>query len=126
MHCIADTSAVIRLVRRDSRTMAVMGDRRFAITFVTVAELYLGTLKTTNPDDARKRLQRVLPEEEVFYSSSATPEIYAAICHDLERRGVRIPTNDIWIAALAIENALPLLGRDEHFRRVDGLTFIPC
>jgi predicted nucleic acid-binding protein len=41
-------------------------------------------------------------------------------------RGVKIPVNDVWIAALAVESGLPLLARDEHFSRVSGLTVIQC
>ena len=67
-----------------------------------------------------------MPDEEVFYPSDETPLIYAKICRDLERRGTRIPSNGIWIAALAVENGLPLLARDEHFTRIQGLKFIPC
>lgn len=37
-----------------------------------------------------------------------------------------IPTNDIWVAALALEHDLPLYALDEHFERVAGLTGHPC
>ena len=44
--------------------------------------------------------------------------------YDLKKRGLMIPINDIWIAAVAIETGLPLLARDEHFTRVSGLKLI--
>ena len=50
--CIADTSAVIGLSRRDPKTIEALSNQNFAITFVTLAELSLGTLKASKPDAA--------------------------------------------------------------------------
>ena len=36
----------------------------------------------------------------------------------------RIPENDVWIAASAIEHDLPLLTRARHFRNVNGLKVL--
>ena len=41
-----------------------------------------------------------------------------------QKQGQRIPTNDIWIAATAIEYDLPLLSTDIHFKRIDSLSLI--
>jgi predicted nucleic acid-binding protein len=62
----------------------------------------------------------------MFHVSTITPAVYARIYYDLEQRGVMIPINDIWIAALAFAARLPIVARDEHFSRVRGLTVIPC
>ena len=32
--------------------------------------------------------------------------------------------NDIWIAAACLDQKVPLLSRDDHFRLVPGLNFI--
>ena len=39
----------------------------------------------------------------------------------LRRKGQLIPTNDVWIAASALEHGAALLTRDAHFRHVEGL-----
>jgi len=49
----------------------------------------------------------------------ATAVHYAAIRFGLKSRGMPIPENDIWIAALALQYRLPVLSRDKHF------SFIP-
>ena len=36
-------------------------------------------------------------------------------------KGHPVPENDIWIAALALENNLTLVTRDEHFKKIDEL-----
>jgi predicted nucleic acid-binding protein len=68
----------------------------------------------------------VLVGNHIFHVSGRTPALYAEIYYDLEQRGVKIPVNDVWIAAVAVESGLPLLARDEHFTRVNGLTVIQC
>jgi len=50
-----------------------------------------------------------------------TAERYARVRERLRAAGSPIPGNDVWIAALAPERGLPLLSRDEHFGRVEGL-----
>ena len=42
----------------------------------------------------------------------------AAVRIALKRSGRPIPANDAWVAALAIQHALPVLSRDEHFDAV--------
>ena len=121
--CIADTSAIIGLSRHDPTAIAVIGQSNFAITYVTVAELALGIRKARKANAALRQIDRVLQGRQVFYPSELTPLIYAEVCHELEKEGIRIPSNDMWIAAVALENNLPLVARDEHFTRVKGLRF---
>jgi len=123
---IADTSAVIRLLRRDSLVEGKVRGKNFAVTFVTVAELDLGILKARDPFAAVERCAEVLAGDQVFHGSGRTPMFYARTYHDLERRGQMIPVNDIWIAAIAVETGLPVLARDLHFARVQGLSVIQC
>jgi predicted nucleic acid-binding protein len=123
---IADTSAVIRLLRRDSLVEGRVRGKNFAVTFVTIAELDLGILKADDPFAAVERLAEVLADVQVFHGSGQTPMFYARIYYDLEQRGRKIPVNDVWIAAIALETRLPILARDEHFSRVQGLSVIQC
>jgi len=123
---IADTSAVVRLLRRDSGVEEKVKGKTFAITFVTFAELNVGILKANNRLAAFHRCLEVLAGMQVFHGSGVTPSLYARIYYDLEQRGEMIPINDIWIAAIALETDLPILARDEHFSRVRGLSVIQC
>ena len=123
---IADTSAVVRRLRKDASVEPFFARKRFAITFVTLAELSVGVLKSQNPEGAWKRVLEVLQGVEMFLSSDLTPMIYAGVYHDLEQRGSLIPINDIWIAALCLEAQLPVLARDAHFSRVPNLNVINC
>ena len=123
---VADTSAIVHLCRRNPQVQEIVREKHFAITFVTMAELTLGVLKANNPNAAWSQVVEVLRDQTIFHVSVKTPALYARIFFDLEQRGVKIPVNDVWIAALAVETGLPLLARDEHFSRVNGLTVIQC
>jgi len=42
----------------------------------------------------------------------------------LRKIGAPIPTNDLWIAALARQHRLPLFSLDAHFAAVPGLVLL--
>jgi len=50
-----------------------------------------------------------------------TAERYATISVDLKRKGLPIPTNDMWIAASALRHDLALFTYDGHFKHISGL-----
>ena len=47
-----------------------------------------------------------------------TAERYAAILNSLWQAGTPIPTNDIWIAASAMEYGLRIVTTDEHYKKI--------
>jgi predicted nucleic acid-binding protein len=51
-----------------------------------------------------------------------TTNHYAKIRQQLKKAGTPLPSNDVWIAALARQHELPILSRDTHFDAVPGLT----
>jgi predicted nucleic acid-binding protein len=73
-------------------------------------------------------LTRMRPEHlaavEVLEINSGTTKHYAAIGLALKRKGKPIPTNDLWVAALCLQHALPLLSRDRHFDLISGIKRI--
>jgi len=80
---IADTSAIIGVLRRDAVVEEKISGKNFAITFVTLAELSLGVLKAARPDAAWSRIQDVIGNCQMFHVSTVTPAIYARIYFDL-------------------------------------------
>ena len=60
----------------------------------------------------------------VLSVDNETASEYALIRGELRRSGRPIPGNDVWIAALARQHALPVLSRDHHFDVVPGLRRI--
>ncbi len=56
--------------------------------------------------------------------SLTTSDRYSRIAASLREKGRPIPTNDIWIAAHAMETGAELVSFDEHFEGVDGLAWV--
>ena len=57
----------------------------------------------------------------LLVSDEETAQIYGDLWAELARNGNLIPTNDIWIAASAIQHDLKLITHDAHFQNVNGL-----
>ena len=53
--------------------------------------------------------------------TSATTDLYAKVLRSLREAGRPIPTNDIWLAAQALEHGAVLVSRDRHFDAVANL-----
>jgi tRNA(fMet)-specific endonuclease VapC len=54
----------------------------------------------------------------------STAGFYAEIRRELKNAGTPIPSNDIWIAALAREHRLPIVTKDAHFQNIDGMRIL--
>jgi len=50
-----------------------------------------------------------------------TAEYYSRVYYYLRKKGNPIATNDMWIAATALQYNLAWFSYDKHFRAVDGL-----
>ena len=87
------------------------------LSFVTLAELRAGFLFGS----AGKKNERVLglflnsPRVRTLWADENTTHHYARLFLQLRRQGTPIPTNDMWIAALAFQHDLALCSRDAHF-----------
>lgn len=54
-----------------------------------------------------------------------TADRYSRIMVSLRAKGRPIPTNDVWIAAHAMETGADLVSGDRHFEHVDGIAWVP-
>ena len=72
---------------------------------------------------AKERLDEFLddPAVEIVSCTDETAEYYARIFRALKERGTPLPTNDIWIAAAALEHGATVLSEDRHFSCVPML-----
>lgn len=61
------------------------------------------------------------PRVPVFEVDATTAEYYAHVYGGLRRKGTPISSNDLWIAAAALQHGLAVISYDRHFREVDGL-----
>ncbi len=82
----------------------------------------VGSKRRENEEKFEKLLAR--PNVKVLKLDEAKAEHYAIVYKDLRHQGALIPTNDIWIAAQALQHDLVLDTRDQHFRHVPGLKLV--
>ncbi len=116
MASLLDTGACERL-RRHDRAVELM-TIRFSPPLICVhvaAELLYGWYWGGASDEELLTGQRFIESLEMLTPSLATAEIYADLRVVLRRAGKDMPDPDVWIAAHAIENRLPLISLDNHF-----------
>ena len=97
------------------------------LSAIVVGELLSGFRQGTRFDDNFAELRAVLddPYVSVVPVDSVTADRYARISASLQAKGRPIPTNDMWIAAHAMETGADLVSADRHFEHVDGIAWVP-
>jgi tRNA(fMet)-specific endonuclease VapC len=94
------------------------------VPLIVLGELLAGFAAGARPAKNRDELARFMasPRVSVLEPDETTAHYYADIFVALRARGTPIPTNDLWIAALARQHRVSLLTHDRHFGAVPGLT----
>lgn len=87
---------------------------------VVLGELHAGFRRGTRRADNERDLARFLcsPRVAVADVVEETAFRYAEILAFLKDAGTPVPTNDIWIAAGAMEHGLRLVTTDAHYRKI--------
>jgi tRNA(fMet)-specific endonuclease VapC len=116
-----DTSAYSNF-RRGNEEVASLLDQAALVGVPTVA---LGELRTGFLLGGKRRrneaeLDAFLdnPVVEVLPVDAETSRHYADIIAELRKTGAPLPTNDIWIAAIAARNGTTVLTCDSHFEQI--------
>jgi predicted nucleic acid-binding protein len=97
--------------------------RNIGISSISIGELLSGFKAGNKEKINRQELDVFLdsPRVTLFYVDEVTAEFYSAILTQLKEQGTPIPTNDIWIAATALQQGLPVYTFDKHFNNIAGL-----
>jgi predicted nucleic acid-binding protein len=104
----------------------VRGAEALLISAVAVGELLGGFRRGSRCNENLADLRRFLdqPRTRLVPVAWTTADRYGRIYTALREKGTPIPTNDMWIAAHALETGADLVSFDPHFRHVDGLAWI--
>ncbi len=119
-----DTNAYSSAAKNDPRLRQVVSAaEQIFLPFVVVGELRAGFTAGSLGRRNEAGLVTFLssPRVEVLYADEQTTHHYASIYAQLRRAGTPIPTNDLWIAALAVQNDLALCSTDCHFAHIPQL-----
>jgi predicted nucleic acid-binding protein len=119
---ILDTHALSAFIDGDPGVGGILRrETRAAIPVIVLGEFRYGIAASRHRAAYEAWLDCHLSDFEVLEVTDETSVVYAAVRVALKRAGQPIPANDAWIAALALQHALPILSRDEHFDAVRGL-----
>lgn len=123
---ILDTNALSALADKDSvlESLLESSSSRVSVPVVVLGEYRFGISQSKHRRVYEDWLESILSELTVLPVIESTTVRYAEVSKVLKKSGKPIPTNDIWIAALALEHDEPLVSRDEHFRRIRGVRLI--
>lgn len=94
------------------------------VSSVVLGELRAGFAHGNSPERNESELRAFLslPRVRMVSIDDATSVWYATIYAHLRRVGTPVPSNDLWIAATAMQHGLIVLTRDAHFRLVPEIV----
>ena len=122
-----DTNVYAAFKRGDPDVVKLLRGAEFiAVSSIVMGELLAGFRCGKRTEKNRQELEQFLTSPRVHLAGvdEETAEFYAVIFEQLRRKGQPIPTNDLWIAASAVQLGLGLATMDAHFRCIDGLVLV--
>lgn len=126
MKVLLDTNAYVALMRGDPGVaQLVQRASRVLLPVVALGELHFGFQCGSRAKANLSQLEQFLENAyvDLVPVGRDTAERFGRIASALRSKGKPIPTNDIWIAAQAMETAAHLVSFDRHFGHVDGLLW---
>lgn len=118
-----DTNIVIRVLRDQEPFIEwLRGFDKLYLPVPVLGELRYGALNSTRPAKELEAVNRFATRCQVLVIDSLVASRYGDLRHTLKRKGTPIPENDLWIAAICLQQAQTLATSDRHFAVVPDLT----
>jgi tRNA(fMet)-specific endonuclease VapC len=121
---LIDTNVYSAFKSGDDQVVEFLAYAEAVFVCPTVAGELLGGFKAgTRERKNRDEFDRFIdsPRVSILGIDLDTAEYYAQVYRALRAKGKPIPTNDMWIAAVALQHGLALCTLDQHFSHIDGL-----
>ena len=128
MKGLLDANAYSQLMRGHGQVAnLVRSAEEILLSAVVVGELMYGFRRGSHFASNVADLSAFLSSPYVSFVpvGEVTADRYARIATLLRTKGRPIPTNDVWIAAHAMETGADLISADRHFAHVDGIAWVP-
>ncbi len=126
MRALLDSNAYSLLMRGHGQVAELVRmAEEVLLSAVVVGELLYGFRRGSQFERNVAELRSFLgsPYVSVVTVGQVTADRYARIAAALRAKGRPIPTNDVWIAAQAMETGADLVSADTHFEHVDGIAW---
>ena len=127
MRILLDTNAYSAIGRgHPAATEILRGAEGVVLSTVMLGEVLAGFRAGSRWKENLANLNHFLAEPRVQVApvTRTTADRYSRIWAALRRKGRPIPTNDVWIAAHAMETGADLVSFDPHFEHVEGLAWV--
>lgn len=122
---ILDTNALSAFADGDAKLLRLIeAEADLALPVIVLGEYLYGIRQSHHRARYEQWMGEVLPLFDLLAVEQETARHYAGIRHELKAAGLPIPSNDLWIAALARQHRLPVVSRDPHFEAVKGLRLL--
>jgi tRNA(fMet)-specific endonuclease VapC len=129
MKCL-DTDLLVAILRGKEEAKKAVDkldeEAKNATTSVNAFELFFGANRSERKQENVKEASKLIERLTVFPLDTASSKKAAEISAKLSAKGETIDYRDAMIAAIAIENGLTLITRNQaHFKRIKGLQTEP-
>ena len=122
---ILDTNAVSAVADNQAAAVPIFSSAAsIELPAIVLGEYRFGIAQSRRRKEYEKWLEELIAATRVLSVDEETSKHYAQIRSELKKAGKPIPSNDLWIAALARQHRLPLMSQDGHFDAVPGLKRI--
>jgi len=122
---ILDTNAVSAVADNQAAAVPIFSSvASIELPAIVLGEYRFGIAQSRRRKEYEKWLEELIAATQVLSVDEETSRHYAQIRSELKKAGKPIPSNDLWIAALARQHRLPLMSQDAHFDAVPGLKRI--
>lgn len=118
---VLDTSAYSALFRKHHATVQLVeSTENLYLTPIVLGELKAGFLLGRRGEENERSLREFLqsPRVSVLAIDDETADRWAIIAAFLKKAGTPVASNDIWIAASAMQHGLPILTSDRDFQKI--------
>ena len=127
MRVLLDSNAYAQLMRGREQVGRIVRDaEEILLSAVVLGELLYGFRHGSRYERNARALRAFLdnPYVTVVPVGETTADRYSRIAAALRAKGRPIPTNDIWIAAHAMQTGADLVSADRHFEHVEGIAWV--
>jgi len=124
---LIDTNIYIEVFKNNKKvTHLLQTVDHIGISTITIGELLFGFRNGTKLTENKKELDEYckLPRLTIYEIDSETADCYSSIKYQLKTDGKPIPTDDIWIAATAMQHGLSIFSFDKHFQNIKGIYLV--
>ncbi|MDD2366166.1 MAG: type II toxin-antitoxin system VapC family toxin [Desulfuromonadaceae bacterium] len=121
---IIDTNFYVAFKRNDAEAVNLLQRADYiGVNTVILGELLAGFRCGNKERDNRAELDRFLDSARVnlLVVDDETSEFYAQVFSELRLKGRPTPSNDLWLAASALQHGLALATFDDHFTHISSI-----